>query len=165
MILLLGSAGAFQLICIDSGIKCNKNNVCKGIFLLLFSPVNPPTFCSYCKSEWKACVCLKKTDKEIFGIETGSENDANASVCKKEFFLKKNTPPWWQFLPDLEKLDCLGSQHMDAAWPCPPVSWPSRGHVRWALGNSFWRATLNLPSWPPWNSGALIPSRYPSEGR
>lgn len=60
----------------------------------------------------------------------------------------------------------LAIKHMNASESYPLASRPWRGHVRWALGNSFWRATLNSSPRPPsGKAGGVIPPCYPAEGR
>lgn len=52
----------------------------------------------------------------------------------------------------------LGNQPVDALKSHDLVWWPWKAHVRWALGNSFRRVTLNLPPSASCKSGGLIPS-------
>lgn len=141
-----------------------KIYICKRVFISLSlksSNFMPLPYLS--KSQWKEK--LKKIKHRQKDFENRNRKWTwFKCICSKIIKTKKHSPkvtnPSW-----FGEIGLSWRQHVDAARPCPPVSWPSRGHVRWALGNSFWRATLNLSSRPPWNSGALIPPRYPAEGR
>ena len=93
------------------------------------------------------CLSIRSMSTRIDGLENEKVKWDSVS------FLNKVSGVCIVPLTEFVKLDCVGNQPMNTFNSYPLVAWPWRGHVRWALGNSFWRVTLNSPPPLPWKKG------------